>query len=123
MFRTFAVLLLLVGLATATPVVCLCAPDGVVGLLAQPGRYEARGGLPASDRITDSLPVGTDASSLISTSAAAAVASVVATAAGLPSTVPWQAPQPVSVARVTLLSSPDITGQVWPPDAPPPQMV
>src|SRR4051812_17825536 len=34
MLRTFVVLLLLLGLATVTPVVCLCAPSQAAGLMA-----------------------------------------------------------------------------------------
>jgi hypothetical protein len=117
MLRTFAVLLLLVGLATATPMVCLCAPDGVIGLLTQPALSESARGPSTLAGQT----VSADAPSLIAASAAAAVGSVVATAAGLPSAAPWQLPQPGPVARVALPTLAEMIGQVWPPDAPPPQ--
>jgi hypothetical protein len=114
MLRTLAVLLLLLGLATATPVVCLCAPDGVAGLIAQPVDRATVAG-------TDRAAVAADATSLVATSAAAAVASVVPAAAGVPSAAPWQLSQPVSAVRVAPPALSALLGQVWPPDAPPPQ--
>ena len=114
MLRTFAVLLLLLGLATATPMVCLCAPDGVIGLISQP----------ASSEMTTSMAgpsASADAPSLIASSTAAAVSSAVATAAGLPLAAPWQLSQPVSVARIVPPTWSMLLGQIWPPDAPPPQ--
>ena len=114
MLRTFAVLLLLLGLATATPMVCLCAPDGVIGLISQPASSESAASMAGP-------AVSADAPSVIASSAAAAVGSVVVTAAGLPLAAPWQLSQPVSVARIVPPALSVLLGQVWPPDAPPPQ--
>ena len=114
MLRTFAVLLLLLGLATATPMVCLCAQDGVIGLVSQPAASEMTASMAGPS-------AATDAPSLIAASAAAAVSSVVATAAGVPSTAPWLLSEPVSVARLMPPPLSAVLGQVWPPDAPPPQ--
>jgi hypothetical protein len=114
MLRTLAVLLLLLGLATATPMVCLCAPDGVIGLISQPASSESAADIGSPSRLADTP-------SLFAASAAAAVGSVIATAAGLPSAAPWQLPQPVSVARVAPPTLSALLGQVWPPGAPPPQ--
>jgi hypothetical protein len=117
MLRTLAVLLLLLGLATATPIVCLCAPDGVAGMMAQPAHeYGMRdaGGTASS--------AGTTASAgLLASSAAAAIASVIPTAAGVPSSTPWQLAQPPSTVRVLPPVLDALLGQAWPPDAPPPQ--
>jgi hypothetical protein len=118
MLRSFAVLLLLLGLATATPMVCLCAPDGVIGLLAPPALAESAGHL--AD--TPGAATSGDGTSVIAASAAAAVGSVIATAAGVPSAAPWQLAQPVAVARVVLPAVAELPGLVWSPDAPPPQL-
>jgi hypothetical protein len=119
MLRTLGVLLLLLGLATATPVVCLCAPSEAAGLMAGVSRTDARG-----DRIQgsqdDAPGVHTGAPSLIAASAAAAVAMLVATAAGPPSAAPWQLPRPVVGRRLPLmLSTPG--GPSWSPAVPPPR--
>ena len=116
MFRTLAVLLLLLGLATATPVVCLCAPSEAAGLAA---------GLPShtdTDAVTSSNAASTaDARSLVATSAAAVVASLVAAAGGLQAVVTrWQLPRPLLARRLP----PTITmppGPAWSPAVPPPR--
>jgi hypothetical protein len=105
MLRTIAVLLLLLGLATATPVVCLCAPSDVAGL-----------SVPA----TTGASSAADTPSLIAASAAAVVASLVATAGGLPSMTPWQPPTQALIRWTpTLLSVP--AGPAWSPAVPPPR--
>jgi hypothetical protein len=153
MFRTVAVLLLLLGLATATPVVCLCAPPLAsytfayashetqpappAGAVQHEGRLPANTGqsgraAPPADggvslvaagtlpRLASADPVA-DSASLISASAAAAVASIVATAAGLPSSAPWRLPRPGVVARLrqTLPTTP--RGLSWSTAVPPPR--
>ena len=138
MFRTVAVILLLLGLATATPVVCLCAPPPALGAFAY-ARHEMQ---PANDgRFSRSVdadrgvsliawgaPAGLatngpadDAARLISSSAAAAVASIVATAAGLPSSAPWRLPRPGIVARLRLTMPSAPGGPSWSPAVPPPR--
>lgn len=122
MLRTFAVLLLLLGLATATPIVCLCAPDGVVGLIAHeavPGGVD--GAVTPADGTGSVAAQANDSAGLLASSAAAAIASVIPTAAGVPSSAPWQLAQPASVTRVAPPALDALLGQAWPPDAPPPQ--
>ena len=113
MFRTFAVILLLLGLATATPVVCLCAPSEAAGLAS----HVDASGTATSER---SAASAADAPSLVATSVAAVVASLVATAGGVPSARPWQLPQP---AIVRWLPPADVLplGPAWSPAVPPPR--
>jgi hypothetical protein len=123
MLRTFAVLLLLLGLATATPVVCLCAPTvaaaDVAGLtVARDGFVLDGTGLP--ERIGAAGARTADAPSLVATSAAAVVASLVATAGGLPTATPWQPPLPV-ISRWVPLGLTVPGGPAWSPAVPPPR--
>jgi hypothetical protein len=119
MLRTFAVLLLLLGLATATPVVCLCAPTQMAGLMAGVRQTDQDGAILQTDRtgLSEQEPSGP---SLLATSAAAVVASLIATAAGLPSGTPWRLPLPL-VARTypALLRIP--AGPARAPTVPPPR--
>lgn len=126
--RTFAVLLLLIGLATATPVVCLCAEDGLVGLMSAPSTSlpvpPVGGGLglgqPAD---TAERSPAADAPNLLAASAtAAAISSVVPTAAGIPSAAPWRLPEPAIAARIAPPTEAALHGLAWPPTAPPPQV-
>ena len=119
MLRTPAVLLLLLGLATVTPVVCLCAPSEAAGLMAgvqQPDRsgttmQGARNGLAAPD---------TSGPSLLATSAAAVVASLIAAASGLRPSAPWHLPLPQPARwRPVALRVP--LGLVRAPTVPPPR--
>src|SRR3954453_22059595 len=80
MLRTIAVLLLLLGLATVTPVVCLCAPSEAAGLMAGLQRADAAGSLGQATRVATDDRVASG-QSLLATSAAAVVASLVAAAA------------------------------------------
>ena len=115
MIRTFAVLLLLLGLATATPVVCLCAPSEAAGLAAgRPSQTDE--GAAASSEASGV----TDARSLVASGAAAVVASLVAAAGGLPSVTRWQLPQPAPARWLPpgLTVPPDPT---WSPAIPPPR--
>ena len=119
MLRTLAVLLLLLGLATVTPVVCLCAPSEAAGLMAgvqQPDGtgitiQGVRNGLAAPD---------TSAPSLLATSAAAVVASLIAAAAGLRTSAPWQLPLP-QPARWRPIALRVPLGLVRAPTVPPPR--
>jgi hypothetical protein len=115
MIRTLAVLLLLLGLATATPVVCLCAPSEAAGIAA---------GLPASTALDGAAPSEAastaDPRSLVATSAAAVVASLVAAAGGLPAVTRWQLPRPMVARRLP----PTVTmppGPARSPAVPPPR--
>jgi hypothetical protein len=123
MFRTFAVLLLLLGLATATPVVCLCAPTvaaaDAVGLTSS-GERIVPDGAGVSERTGASATRTADAPSLVATSAAAVVASLVATASGLPTAPPWQPPLAV-ITRLEPLRQAIPTGTRWSPAVPPPR--
>src|SRR5688572_11490347 len=95
MLRTVAVLLLLLGLATATPVVCLCAPSEGAGWMAgvqHPDGYGIALQGPGNSVADPDLR----GQSLLATSAAAVVASLIATAAGLPSSAPWRFPLPLA---------------------------
>ena len=123
MSRTFAVLLLLLGLATATPVVCLCAPSGAA--LASVTRQEttspaAFGAILQSRTSASGTAPAADAPSMIAASAAAVVATLIATAGGLPSTAPWRLPRPVTSRQLpSLLTVPG--GPSWSPAVPPPR--
>src|SRR5436190_3273446 len=119
MLRTLAVLLLLLGLATATPVVCLCVPSASAGLMAGVQQQDVRGD--RFQRGHDAAPSErANAPNWIAAGAAAAVATLVATAAGLPSAVPWQLPQPVVRRRPA--PPPTIPGgPSWSPAVPPPR--
>jgi hypothetical protein len=123
MLRTFAVLMLLLGLATATPVVCLCAPtvaaaDAAGVTAARDGFVPDGAGLPERGGATGARTA--DAPSLMATSAVAVVASLVATAGGLPTATPWQPPLPVISRWVpTRLAVP--SGPAWSPSVPPPR--
>jgi hypothetical protein len=111
MFRTFAVLLLLLGLATATPVVCLCAPAEAAGLIASaPSDSSQPGG---SSSVAD-------APSLVATSAAAVVASLVAAVGGIPISTPWQLPRPEGLRWLSPAVS-VLSGPSWSPLVPPPR--
>ena len=121
MLRTLAVFLLLLGLATATPVVCLCAPSEAAGLAAglssqanQPAPYDSMTGeAPGASSVAD-------APSLVATSAAAVVASLVATAGGVPSATLWQLPRPALIRwRPAPMTAPP--GPAWSPAVPPPR--
>jgi hypothetical protein len=118
MIRTFAVILLLLGLATATPVVCLCAPSEAAGLAAGLRSHADASGTATSERSAASAAA--DAPNLVATSVAAVVASLVATAGGVPSARPWQLPQP---AIVRWLPPADVLplGPAWSPALPPPR--
>jgi hypothetical protein len=119
MLRTFAVLLLLLGLATATPVVCLCAPTQAAGLMAGL-RQPDRGGVSIQTDRTGVAEQETSGPSLLAISAAAVVASLIATAAGVPSGTPWWLPLPlVARAYPALLRIP--TGPARRPTVPPPR--
>jgi hypothetical protein len=140
MLRTIAVLLLLLGLATATPVVCLCLPTEAAGLtagarqtapdsagyaervavdLGQTALVADRAGLAEGSRPTGSSVA--DAPSLIATSAAAAVAMLVATAAaGLPLLTPWHLP-PLSPMQQVASPMADPGGPIWSPAPRPPR--
>ncbi|MGE3271606.1 MAG: hypothetical protein AB7P40_22840 [Chloroflexota bacterium] len=115
MLRTFAVLLLLLGLATATPMVCLCAEDGMIGLAMQPASVSVDGPGHSAVPVRES-----DAPNLIAASVAAAVSSLIATAAGVPMAAPWQLPQ-MTAARLLPPPSTSASGQVWSPALPPPR--
>lgn len=123
MLRTFAVLLLLLGLATATPVVCLCAPTvaaaDAAGLTATRDSI-VPGGAVISERPGASGARTGDAPSLVAASAAAVVASLVATAGGLPTATPWQPPLPV-ISRWVPLGLAVPGGPAWSPAVPPPR--
>ncbi|MCC7367227.1 MAG: hypothetical protein IT306_02320 [Chloroflexi bacterium] len=126
--RTFAVLLLLIGLATATPVVCLCAEDGIVGLMSPPATSRlpvpAAGsslGLEQPRETAEQAPDSAAPNLLAASAAAAAISSVVPTAAGIPSAAPWQLPEPALAAHIALPTEAALLGLVWPPTAPPPQ--
>jgi hypothetical protein len=95
MLRTIAILLLLLGLATATPVVCLCAPSEGAGWMAGVQHPDGYGVTPQRPRNAASDP-DSRGPSLLATSAAAVVASLIATAAGLPSSAPWRFPLPLA---------------------------
>jgi hypothetical protein len=119
MLRTFAVLLLLLGLATATPVVCLCAPTQAAGLMAGLRHTDHDGVSIQTDR-TGVAEQETGGPSLLATSAAAVVAALIATAAGLPSGTPWRLPLPLAArAYPALLRIP--AGPARPPMVPPPR--
>jgi hypothetical protein len=91
MLRTLAVLLLLLGLATVTPVVCLCAPSEAAGLMAGVQRANTASSLGPDVRAALDGRVA-DGQSLLATSAAAVVASLIAAAAGLPVAAAWRLP-------------------------------
>ena len=121
MFRTIAVLLLLLGLATATPVVCLCAPSEAAGLAA--GLTSRADRLNASGFITsDVAPASgpTDAPGLLATSAAAVVASLIATAGGVPAAAPWRLPSPALIRWLPMPATVP-PGPAWSPAVPPPR--
>ena len=115
MIRTFAVLLLLVGLATATPVVCLCAPAEAAGLTGAAADAGASGRLASTDDPAGSV----DAPSLVATSAAAVVASLITAAGGLRPSAPWRLPGPAVVrwqpAVATVMAGPTRSPMVPPP--------
>src|SRR5215213_4793071 len=118
MFRTFAVILQLLGLATATPVVCLCAPSEAAGLAAGLTSHADANGAATTDK--SAVSTAAAAPSLVATSAAAVVASLVATAGGVPSATPWQIPQ---LAVVRWLPPVDAlpSGPAGSPAVPPPR--
>ena len=119
MIRTFAVLLLLLGLATATPVVCLCAPSEGAGWMAGVQHTDGYGSILQGPRNALTDP-DTRGPSLLATSAAAVVASLIATAAGLPSSAPWRFPLPQAGRwRPVPLQVP--AGLARPPTVPPPR--
>jgi hypothetical protein len=119
MLRTLAIFLLLLGLATATPIVCLCAPPLAAGIAAvtHDEAFMAAGTQP----LLPASGVSADTARLISSSAAAAVASIVATAAGLPSSAPWRLPRPGVVTRLLPLAQSTLAGLAWSPAVPPPR--
>jgi hypothetical protein len=119
MLRTCAVLLLLLGLATATPVVCLCAPTQAAGLMAGLRHPDQDGVSIQTDRI-GVAEQETSGPSLLATSAAAVVASLIATAAGLPSGPPWRLQLPL-VARAHPAHLRIPTGPARAPTVPPPR--
>ncbi len=130
MLRTVAVLFLLLGLATATPVVCLCVPplvsDAVVARPFEAAGMPAPGSRGGTALGTDAEhPRATvaptlDAASLISSSMAAA-ASLVATAAGLPSSAPWRLARSGSIIRLAHPTHRSPGGIAWSPAVPPPR--
>ena len=133
MLRTVAVLFLLLGLATATPVVCLCAPplapETVVLRLREPAEgpsYQQRDGATVGavfgyGHASSAGDPALDTASLISASMAAVAASLVATAAGLPSSAPWRLPRPLGVSRTVRPTFPAPAGLAWSPAVPPPR--
>jgi hypothetical protein len=119
MLRTVAVLLLLLGLATVTPVVCLCAPSEAAGLMAGVRQSDRDGAGIERDRI--GLPATQPGDpSLLAMSAAAVVASLVATAAGVRPAAPWQLPMPLGV-RWLPVRLPVPGGSSPAPTVPPPR--
>ena len=118
MIRTFAVLLLLLGLATATPVVCLCAPSEAAGLATGlTTRTDASGATPDAASTASNAA---DAPSLVATSAAAVVASLVAAAGGLRPMTPWRLPQPAPPRWLQPIDSSPVS-PAWSPAVPPPR--
>src|SRR6478609_2328917 len=119
MLRTVAVLLLLLGLATVTPVVCLCAPSEAAGLMAGVRQPDQDGAGIERDRI-GRLSTATGDPTLLAMSAAAVVASLVATAAGVRPAAPWQLPIPL-VERWLPVRLPVPGGSAPTPTVPPPR--
>src|SRR5262245_41667762 len=125
MLRTLAVLLLLLGLATVTPVVCLCAPSEAAGLMAGLQRADAANSLGTANSLGQEARAATDdrvasGQSLLATSAAAVVASLVAAAAGLPVAASWRLPLAAGARWLPLmLAAPG--GLARAPTTPPPR--
>jgi hypothetical protein len=119
MLRTLAVLLLLLGLATVTPVVCLCAPSEAAGLMIGQQRADAAGSPGQEARAATDERVASG-QSLLATSAAAVVASLIAAAAGLPVAGPGRLPRAPGARWLPLVLAAPV-GLARPPTSPPPR--
>lgn len=124
MLRTIAVLFLLLGLATATPVVCLCTPtvaaSNAAGLSDRVGQSDDGSAVSLTEDAPFAPARAADAPSLIASGAAAVVASLVATAGGVPLARPWQLPH-VLADRLLHPTLPPLAGLTWSPAVPPPR--
>jgi hypothetical protein len=128
----------LIGLATATPVVCLCVPLATGVAISRPIQQDAQGADAGSGQggaaglslmanragLSEPISGGSqrvgDAPALIAVSALAAVSALVASAGELPAAAPWQLDLPVTIRFVpSPIAAPG--DRAWSPAVPPPR--